>query len=190
MDYFANVDGIRWFCKEVLPIVRACRPDVVFQIVGGYPTKEVQQLAIPDHVDVTGFVEDVRPYLRAATAVVVPLQVGGGTRLKILEALAMGKVVVTTSIGTEGIKAIPGEEILVADHPGEFAKQIVRALNNPALRSQVGIAGRRLVEKRYSWEKIGECLEEVYQSACPIPVGPKERQGLLTDHAGSTLGVS
>lgn len=163
MDYHANVDGVQWFCKQVLPRVRSYRPDVVFQVVGGFPTKEVQQLAIPGAVEIVGLVEDLRPYIKAAAVVVVPLRVGSGTRLKILEAWAMEKPVVSTSIGIEGIKAIPEKEILVADTSGEFADQVLRALNDAELRREMGQAARRLVEREYSWNCVGSRLEEVYQ---------------------------
>ena len=164
MDYHANVSGVRWFCEEILPLIRARRPNVLFQIVGGEPTKEVRSLAVPGLVEVTGFVEDVRPYLREATVVVVPLQVGGGTRLKIMEALAMGKPVVSTTVGAEGIAVVPERHILMADDPGEMVRQIFRALDSPPLRRQLGAEGRRLVEDRYSWDTIGQHLEQIYES--------------------------
>lgn len=164
MDYHANVSGVRWFCEKILPLIRARRPNVLFQIVGGEPTKEVRSLAVAGQVEVTGFVEDVRPYLREATVVVVPLQVGGGTRLKVMEALAMGKPVVSTTVGAEGIAVVPERHILMADDPGEMVRQIFRALDSPPLRRQLGAEGRRLVEDRYSWNTIGQHLEQIYES--------------------------
>jgi len=163
MDYHANVDGVVWFCREILPYIRRRKPDVVFQIVGGYPTEEVRRLASPGKIEVTGFVEDVRPYLKGATAVVVPLRVGGGTRLKILEALAMGKAVISTSLGAEGISVVGGREILLADDPKKFAEKVLEVLGNPALQMSLRFAGRQLVEERYSWTSIGKSLQEVYQ---------------------------
>jgi len=168
MDYHANVDGVRWFCAEVLPLVQAKRPDVVFQIVGGHPTEEVKRLTRPGRVDVTGFVEDVRPFLQAAAVVVVPLRVGGGTRLKILEAMAMGKAVVSTAVGAEGIAAVSGQDILMADRPREFADDILRLLENPDLRRRMGMAGRRLVEAHYKWECIAQRLERVYEECTHV----------------------
>jgi sugar transferase (PEP-CTERM/EpsH1 system associated) len=163
MDYHANVDGVRWFCDEVLPMVRDHSPDVLFQIVGGHPTKEVRRLARPGQVEVTGFVEDVRPYLREATVVVVPLRVGGGTRLKILEALAMGKAIVSTTVGAEGIDLTPERHLLTADQPEEMCHQILRLLKHADLRTSLSKAGRSLVEERYSWKAIGQRLEHVYE---------------------------
>jgi polysaccharide biosynthesis protein PslH len=163
MDYHANVDGVVWFCREILPYIRRQKPDVLFQIVGGYPTEEVRRLASPRRIEVTGFVDDVRPYLKEATVVVVPLRVGGGTRLKILEALAMGKAVISTSLGAEGISVVDRREILLADHPEQFAEKVLEALDNPELRASLHTAGRRLVEAHYSWTSIGQRLEEVYE---------------------------
>ncbi len=166
MDYHANVDGVRWFCREILPHIRTQKPDVVFQIVGGYPTNDVKRLARPGEIEVTGFVQDVRPYLKEATAVVVPLRIGGGTRFKILESLAMGKAVISTTLGAEGIAAIDGREILLADHPTQFADRVIDVLGNPELQQSLHNAGRELVEARYSWASIGNCLEQVYESYC------------------------
>jgi sugar transferase (PEP-CTERM/EpsH1 system associated) len=162
MDYHANVDGMAWFCREIWPRVRAARPNLQLQIVGGHPTPEVQQLARHPGVEVTGFVKDVRPYLAQATVAVVPLRVGGGTRLKILEMLAMGKTVVSTSIGAEGLAVSPGRELLIGDGPEGFAAQIERGFADPALRQRLATAGRRLVETEYDWEAIARRLEDVY----------------------------
>jgi sugar transferase (PEP-CTERM/EpsH1 system associated) len=164
MDYHANVDGVKWFCKEILPYIRSRRPTVVFQIVGVHPTKQILQLARPDQVEVTGPVDDIRPYLRQAKVVVAPLRVGGGTRFKILEALAMGKAVVSTSVGSEGIAVTSGHELLIADSPREFADQVIRALEGDELRLRLGLLGRRLVEDRYSWDATCRRLEDVYSS--------------------------
>ena len=164
MDYHANVDGVQWFCREILPHIRRQKPDVVFQIVGGYPTNEVKRLARAGEIEVTGFVEDVRPYLKEATVVVVPLRIGGGTRLKILESLAMGKAVVSTTLGAEGIAAVDGRELLLADRPTQFADRVIDVLESPAVRKTLHDAGRKLVEARYSWASIGNRLEQVYES--------------------------
>jgi sugar transferase (PEP-CTERM/EpsH1 system associated) len=163
MDYHANVDAVRWFCRDILPGICAVRP-VRFQIVGGYPSPEVRRLAVPGQVEVLGFVPHVRPYLQAADLVVVPLRVGGGTRLKILEALAMGKAVVSTRVGAEGIDTSEGEGIVHADDPTEFANQVVALLDNPHKRTAVGAAGKQLVGVRYTWDRITRDLERVYES--------------------------
>ncbi len=164
MDYHANVDAVRWFCREIFPSIRARRPHAVLQIVGGYPVREVRQLAKPKEIEVTGLVDDVRPFLRAAAVVVVPLRVGSGTRYKILEALGMGKAVVSTAIGCEGLAVVPGHELLVADRASEFADHVIALLNNADLRANLGSAGRRLVEDRYMWPRIVQRLEQVYEN--------------------------
>ncbi len=165
MDYHACVEGVRWFVQEVLPRVKAHKRDVLFQIVGGCPVREVLTLAQPGLVEVTGFVEDVRPYLAAATVVVVPLRVGGGTRLKILEALAMRKAVVSTAIGAEGLATVHDKELIIADDPRFFAQQIVNLIEHPDRRIRLGLAGHQLVRLHYGWSNIAERLEGVYQGA-------------------------
>jgi sugar transferase (PEP-CTERM/EpsH1 system associated) len=170
MDYHANVDAVQWFCRHVFPRVRRARPDVVLQIVGGHPTGAVRRLASPGAVEVTGFVPDVRPYLAEASAVVVPLRIGGGTRLKILEALAMGKAVISTALGAEGLEAVGGREVLIANSPEEFAHQVVAVLSDADLRARLGAAGRRLAVDKYDWKGIVRELERVYES-CLAPAG-------------------
>jgi sugar transferase (PEP-CTERM/EpsH1 system associated) len=164
MDYHANIDAVVWFARDILPLIRAHRPGVKFQIVGGFPTKEVQSLGRLPGIEVTGFVEDVRPYLSRATCVVVPLKIGAGTRLKIVEALALGKALVSTSLGAEGIEVKSGQEALLADDPQIFADQVLRVLRNLTLRRDLGRAGRSLVERHYSWDVIGSELQKVYSS--------------------------
>jgi sugar transferase (PEP-CTERM/EpsH1 system associated) len=163
MDYHANIDAVDWFARETLPLIRAQRPNIQLQIVGGYPTKAVKMLGLIPGVQVTGFVDDVRVYLSAAACVVVPLRVGAGTRLKILEALAMGKAIVSTSIGAEGLDVTSGKELIIADDPEQFAEQVLCVLSDDILRTDLGIAGRELVEHRYSWEVIGAKLEQAYE---------------------------
>jgi sugar transferase (PEP-CTERM/EpsH1 system associated) len=164
MDYTANVDGIMWFCRHVLPLVRVHRPDTLLQIVGKYPTEEVKQLGLPGRVEVTGFVNDVRPYLEAAAVSIIPLRVGGGTRLKILEGLAMGIPIVSTSVGAEGLEVTPGKDILIADDAHGFAQHVVQILEDMELRDNLGRAGRQLVEDHYGWNMIAQRLETLYES--------------------------
>jgi len=165
MDYHANVDGITWFRRSVWPRIQAHVPDLLLQIVGGHPSPEVQRLEVPEQIEVTGFVPSVAPYLRDAAVVIVPLRVGGGTRLKVLEALAMGKPIVSTSLGVEGIAVRHGENVLLADGEAEFADAVVRLVRDRAQASRVGLSGRRLVERRYDWNRIVEELEAVYAQA-------------------------
>ena len=111
----------------------------------------------------TGFVRDVRPYVKEASVVVVPLRVGGGTRLKILEALALGKPLVSTTVGAEGIEAVPDRDLVIADRAEEFADEVVSLLSQPERREALGDAGRRLVQGKYNWEGIVKDLERVYE---------------------------
>jgi sugar transferase (PEP-CTERM/EpsH1 system associated) len=162
IDYQPNTDGVLYFCTEMWPRIRQAAPDTTFAIVGKDPPPQVRALA-GDRVLVTGTVPDVRPWMRSAAAFVVPLRVGGGTRLKILEAMATGRAVVSTSLGCEGIEVTPGEDILIADTPSAFADAVLRCLREPALRERLGARGRALVERRYRWEAIGDGLSDFYE---------------------------
>jgi polysaccharide biosynthesis protein PslH len=168
MDYHANVEGVRWFCRHVWPRIRADRPGALFQIVGGYPVPEISRLAHADEIEVTGFVTDVRPYVKHASVVVVPLRVGGGTRLKILEALAMSKPLISTTVGAEGIEAVPDRDLVIADRPEEFADEVVSLLSQTERRQALGAAGYRLVQNQYNWERIVKDLEKIYVQCLEI----------------------
>ncbi|MYF97989.1 glycosyltransferase [Candidatus Poribacteria bacterium] len=164
MDWYPNEDAVSFFAEEVLPQVQKNVPDVKFSIVGGNPSARVQQLADREGVEVTGRVPEIKPYFAEATVFVVPLRIGSGTRLKILEALAMGKAVVSTTVGAEGLALRDGEEILIADDPIDFAKAVIKLLTNPPLRKQIGEKGRASVEQDYDWRNIGKKLLTVYES--------------------------
>jgi sugar transferase (PEP-CTERM/EpsH1 system associated) len=159
MDWFPNEDGIVHFVEAVLPRIRSRVPDVSLAVVGRNPGPRVRRLAALAGVRVTGTVDDVRPYVAEASVYVVPLRVGGGTRLKIFEALAMGKAVVSTTVGAEGLPLIPGTHFLPADDPAEFADAVVALLGDPVRRRALGDAGRRLVEERYSWSRVAREFE-------------------------------
>jgi glycosyltransferase involved in cell wall biosynthesis len=162
MHYRPNIDGAVYFVQEIFPRILAVRPDAVFTIVGAGATEEVRRLSGPNVV-VTGTVSDVRPFAHEAGAFVVPLRMGGGTRLKVLEGLSMRKAVVSTSIGCEGIEVVDGDQLLVADDPKAFADAVLRVLNDRDTASQLGARGRRLVEERYKWESVVERLEAFYR---------------------------
>jgi polysaccharide biosynthesis protein PslH len=162
IDYHPNTDGVRYFHAEILPRIHTAAPEAVFTVVGKDPPAHIRALGGP-RVVVTGAVPDVRPWMRRGAVAVVPLRVGGGTRLKILEAMASGRAVVSTTIGCEGIEVTPGENILVADTPADFADAVVRCLRDPGLRARLGRRGRALVERRYRWEAIGEALSDFYR---------------------------
>jgi glycosyltransferase involved in cell wall biosynthesis len=150
LRYTPNADAVRWFVRDILPLVRRQDPSARFEAVGKTPSPAVLALAADD-VRIVGSVPDVRPFLARASVVVVPLRAGSGTRIKILEALAMGKAVVTTSIGCEGLAVRDGVHLLVADDRESFAAATARLLAVPELRARLGAAGRALVERDYSW---------------------------------------
>jgi glycosyltransferase involved in cell wall biosynthesis len=161
MDYHPNADAVLHFVRDILPRLTAARTTVRVSIVGRQPPESVRALQ-SDNVEVTGVVEDVRPWLERADVVIVPLRIGGGTRLKILEAMAMGKAVVSTTLGAEGLDLVPGRDVLLADDAASFAAQVVRLLAAPEERRRLGAAARRLVEGRYSWKRSVESLSAFY----------------------------
>jgi len=164
MNWRPNIDAVKFFVNDVFPIIQRNDPSTVFRIVGRNPTQDVRELAQSPKIDVTGFVEDVRPYMAESTVYIVPLRAGAGTRLKILEVLAMGKAVVSTSLGAEGLEVTDGENVLIADEPGEFAAKVIGLLRNQGLREKLGRNGRRLVESRYDWSVIAPTLGQVYET--------------------------
>ena len=157
MDWLPNEDAMRYFCRDILPLVRAEEPDVTVSIVGRSPTPLVQKLAGPGVV-VTGRVEDVRPYLDAAAVFIVPLRIGGGTRLKIFEAMAMAKAVVSTTIGAEGLPVTHDRDICLADDPQAFARGIVRLLRDVPRRRAMEQSARQLVVERHDWAAVARDL--------------------------------
>jgi polysaccharide biosynthesis protein PslH len=150
IDYYPNTEGLLFFLDEVMPRLRAVIPQVRLCIVGRRPPDAIGCRRGPD-VEVTGAVDDIRPYLERAAVVIVPLRIGGGTRLKILEAMAMGKAVVSTSLGAEGLDLVPERDLSIADDAAGFAAKISRLLEDPGRADRLGAAARRLVEARYGW---------------------------------------
>lgn len=161
MDWEPNIDAVVYFCRNVFPRVRAEFPSAVFQIVGRTPHARVKQLA-SDSVEVTGTVPSVAEYLRDATLVVVPLRIGGGTRLKIFEAMAMGKAVISTSIGAEGLDVQSGRDLILVDDAAAFAEAIVLLLRDGRLRRQYEDAATKLAAQ-YDWSNIVQRFVEVLQ---------------------------
>jgi len=159
MDWFPNEDGIAHFVEAVFPSIRDAVPDATLTVVGRNPGPRVQRLAAVPGVHITGTVNDVRPYVARGAVYVVPLRVGGGTRLKIFEALAMGKAVVSSTVGAEGLPLTPGTHFVQADDPARFANAVVALLRDPARRRALGSAGRSLVEQRYSWSHVAREFE-------------------------------
>jgi sugar transferase (PEP-CTERM/EpsH1 system associated) len=164
MDYLPNVDGVVWFCREILPLVRAKIQEVTFTICGSRPSQAVQALQQIPGVTVTGRVPDVRPYLTSASVCVVPLRMGRGIQNKLLEAMATGLPAVATTTAFGGVEAVPGEELLVADEPEQFASSVVRLLENADVRRQMGQAARAAMEKHYNWKTCLAALDEVLES--------------------------
>jgi GT2 family glycosyltransferase/glycosyltransferase involved in cell wall biosynthesis len=157
-----NVHGIMRFCREILPLIRQEIPETKLFIVGSSPPDEITRLGKMDNVVVTGWVDDIKPYIARSSVYIAPLWLGTGMRVKILEAWAMAKPVVTTSIGNQGIDCTPGEDILIADDPQGFAAQTVRLLRDKALREKLGKNGRKQVEVKYDWGIVIQQVEELY----------------------------
>ena len=169
MDWMPNIDGIVWFVDEIWPALKRKFPDATLTIIGRKPTPKVQELAQRDPaIRVTGTVPDVRPFLAEAEVMVVPLRVGGGTRIKIFEAMATGIPVVSTRIGAEGLPVKHGGEILLADEPADFAQQIALLFEQETLRRSLGQNARRLVQARFSWGSVTDVFEKYCQEVAAV----------------------
>ena len=163
MDWLPNEDAMLYFCREVLPAIRAEIADASLAIVGRTPTPAVKKLAEEHGVTVTGRVDDVRPYMKEAAVYIVPLRIGGGTRLKIFEAMAMGKAVVSTTVGAEGLPVTDGEHVRLADEPAAFARAVVHLMRDLDERRRIEAAARALVVARYDWSAVAGELESALQ---------------------------
>lgn len=164
MDYPPNIDAARWFCYEILPVVQCRFPEIGLKIVGKNPRSQVLELGKRRGVEVTGTVADIRPYVAGSLALVVPLRSGGGTRLKILEAMAMERPVISTTVGAEGLEVTPGTDILIADDPQQFVDQVERLLRSPEQAELIGRAGRLLAVKKYDWRICLGGLDRLYDA--------------------------
>lgn len=165
MDYHANISGVEYFHAQVLPLLRERHPDLVVYVVGKNPPARIRAMADTGFV-VTGAVDDVRPYLHRAAVSIVPLLVGGGTRLKILEAMAAGVPVVSTSLGAEGIGAVHGRDILIGDTARSFADAVSLLLDDPAEGERLALSGREFVRQRFDWSVVGQTLRHVVEQTC------------------------
>jgi sugar transferase (PEP-CTERM/EpsH1 system associated) len=163
MDYHANVEGVLRFARSVWPAVHQQKPELVFTIVGKDPASAVRELSSIKGIEVTGSVADVRPYYREAVVAIVPLNVGGGSRLKILEAMAASVPVVSTRLGAEGLHVRDGENILIADGEDRLTKALIDLVNDENLRGQLVSGGHSLVAERYDWARLGAKLSECYR---------------------------
>ena len=171
LDWYPNEDAVLHFVDAILPRIRREVPEASLTVAGRNPTPRLRARAAAAGVRVTGTVDDVRPFVHEAAVFVVPLRIGGGTRLKIFEALAMRKAVVSTTVGAEGLPLTPGEHFLQADDPGDFANHVIELLRAPERRRALGATGRRLVEERYSWAQVAR----EFEARCEEVVGRHAR---------------
>lgn len=166
MGWYPNRDAMLWFADEIWPLIKKEYPDIKITVIGRKPPDKLIKLSKDDsNFIVTGYVDDVRPYFEEALIYVCPIRDGGGTRLKILDALSMGKPIVATTIAVEGIKVIPNKHVLIADAPEQFVAQIVKLIEDKDLREMLSVEGRKLVEENYDWAIIGKKLNNIYEMA-------------------------
>jgi glycosyltransferase involved in cell wall biosynthesis len=164
MDWEPNVDGVEWMCREIWPRIRAAVPGAVFRIVGRSPGERTARLAV-DGVEVVGTVPSIEPWLAGAMAFVVPLRIGGGTRLKIFEAMSAGRAIVSTAIGAEGLPVEHEKNILLADSAPAFADAVIRVLTNGDLRKDLGREALAL-SAMYDWSGVVGVFERAILDAC------------------------
>jgi len=165
MYWQPNIDAVEWFIGQVFPLIKAEKPDAQFDVLGARPPQELLAMnGNSSGIHVTGYVADPTAFVSKAGAMVVPLLAGGGMRVKILNALAQGLPVVTTSLGCEGIDVVPGVHLLVADEPSDFARAVLRLLDNPAYATELGRNGRKLIETQYDYRQAYQPLDAVYSS--------------------------
>jgi len=163
MFYPPNVEGALWFARQVYPLVKAELPDVKLYLIGGRPAAAIRQLGARDpDIVVTGYVADLAPYLEQSAVLIAPLHFGSGMRVKVLDALTWGMPLVSTSFGCQGLAVTPGEHILIADRPADFAAAVSRVIQNRALADQLATNGRHLIETRYDWRVVYRALDKVY----------------------------
>ena len=176
MDWMPNEDGIFYFAEEILPTICEAIPTARLWVVGRKPSARMKALAAadPHHLHLTGWVDDIRPYLAQSAVCIVPLRVGSGTRLKIFEAMGMGKAIVSTTIGAEGLPVRRGVDVLLADSPDDFAKSVVTLLDDATARRRLGVAARELVETKYSWASVAK---EFAVSLEAVVTGSQNRVG-------------
>jgi len=173
MDWLPNEDGMTYFCRQILPKIRESEPEATLSIIGRAPTPAVRKLAEIPGVEVTGRVDDVRPHMARGSVYIVPLRIGGGTRLKIFEAMAMGKAVVSTTIGAEGLPVTSGRDIEIADEPARFAQSVVRLMRDDGARRAIESAARTLVVERYDWSAVARDFESALLRAAGVRPGER-----------------
>ena len=164
MGSLFNQRSILYFYDKIYPLIKKAFPEIKLYIVGRDPSEKIMRLTRDKSVIVTGYVEDLRPYLARASVVTLPIH-GYGIKTRVLEAMAMGKPVVASSEGIHGIDVTPEENIIIADDPREFAERVIELLNDEELRNRIGANARKLMEEEYSWEKMTDMLNEVLKKA-------------------------
>lgn len=177
MDWLPNEDGMTYFCREILPKIRQAEPEATLSIIGRTPTPAVKKLAEIPGVEVTGRVDDVRPHIARGAVYVVPLRIGGGTRLKIFEAMSMAKAVVSTRVGAEGLPVTSGRNIEIADEPARFAHAVVHLMRDTAARRAIEAAARQLVVERYDWSAVAVDFEEALLRVAGVATSESRRGG-------------
>ena len=173
---FPNLDALHFFCDQILPYVRRAAPDVPVRWIGRASVQQQRECRARHGIELTGYTDDVRPLMQGAACHIVPLRTGGGTRLKILNSWAMGKAVVSTSIGCEGLEARDDVNILVRDDPKDFADAILAVLGDHRLRRRLGEGGRGTAQRLYSWDVVGERMIDAYLRVATAPAGGVDRE--------------
>ena len=178
MDWLPNQDAIEFFIEQILPLIRKRVPQVKLLVVGRNPYPALlEQARVDDSIVVTGRVDDVRPYIEKSAVFIVPLRIGGGTRLKIFEAMAMEKIVISTTIGAEGLPLADGTEILLADEPAAFADKVVQALSDVELNQRVRQQGAHSVREKFGWSRVGAKFTQICDASV-LQWRTAERQNL------------
>lgn len=181
--WYPNRDALEYFAAQILPLIREKIPEISVRWVGWAPEEIQERYRDAFGIDLTGYVDDMRPIVQNAACFIVPLRVGGGTRLKILDAWALGKAVVSTAVGCEGLGASDGRQILVRDDPRAFAEAVCDVVTDPRLREGLGRQARDWAEKCFDWERIGERMFETYETAA-------DQSSRKTGRTASTLNRS
>jgi sugar transferase (PEP-CTERM/EpsH1 system associated) len=166
MDWLPNEDAVLYFVDAIFPLIKQQCPEVSFEVVGRNPSRKLQALAEREKsMRLTGWVDDIRLFVARAAICIVPLRIGGGTRLKIFEAMAMGKAVISTTVGAEGLPVESGKDILLADTPNDFAQSVIGLLRDSLLRRRLGTGARSLVQENYSWGRVAESFVRTLQDS-------------------------
>jgi len=174
MDWMPNEDAIIYFIEKIMPRISSWNPQLTLTIVGRNPGGRLKVLAESNRqIKITGRVDDVRPYIDKASAYVVPMRVGGGTRLKIYEAMAMAKPVISTTVGAEGLPIRDGKELLIADQPEDFAQAVIRTLSDAPFAAKIGEQARALVCERFGWERAAQAFMQVCEKVVNRPAGKR-----------------